>query len=84
VSAEIQLEDGTTGDVLATFPLNKETDPGTESLNIPQDLRDVPFMFVSFTVNSTFAGKYVSFKTSINGEKSFSNDALTNAFSVEL
>jgi hypothetical protein len=82
VSANLVITDAGSSDVINTFTLLPSSDPSAAQLNLPADLHDVPFMFVTFTADNAFTGKAVNVSTSIAGSTAHSEDVLNNAFSV--
>jgi hypothetical protein len=82
VSSTLVITDAGSGDVIKTFTLFPSTDSSAAQLDLPADLRDVPFMFTTFTLDNTFTGKAVNVSTSIIGNTAHSEDVLNNAFSV--
>jgi hypothetical protein len=83
VSSTLVVSDNASGDAIATFDLLPNTDPSAAQLNVPADLHDVPFMFVTFTADNNFSGKVIDVATSIVGNKAHSEDTLATAFSVQ-
>jgi len=83
VSSTLVVSDNASKDAIATYPLLLSTDPSAAQLNIPADLQNVPFMFVTFTADNNFTGKIIDVSTSIVGNKAHSEDTLATAFSVQ-
>ncbi len=83
VSSSLVASDNASGDAIATYALLPSTDPSAAQLDVPADLHDVPFMFVTFTADNNFSGKVIDISTSIVGNKAHSEDTLATAFSVQ-
>ena len=80
--ASVSLIETGTETELANFTLISYTDPSAATLNLPADLRYVPFMFVRFTPDNTFTGKTITIRTVFNSNQLTSVDELNAAFSV--
>ncbi|MDX1938492.1 MAG: hypothetical protein SFU21_15335 [Flavihumibacter sp.] len=83
VTSTLTLTDDVNGSVLGVYNWVPSTDASAATLNVPIDLRDVPFMFVTFTVDASMMGYNINLASSIVGKKTQSEDAIANAFKVD-
>lgn len=83
VSGTLMLKDVAHDQVLGTYQLLPSTDSSAAQLTIPGEIRDVPFMFTTFTIDDSYIGKTVSIYTSIAGSRTASEDFLENGFFIE-
>jgi hypothetical protein len=83
ITSTLTLTDDVNGSVLGIYNWVPSTDASAATLNVPIDLREVPFMFVTFTVDASMTGYNVNLASSIVGKKTQSEDAIANAFKVD-
>ena len=83
-SATISMIDDATGLEIGKYDLVPSTDPSAAQLNIPDAVRLVPFMFVTFTTDNNYTDKTISLTTSFAGLLTSTTDAVNSAFTVVL
>jgi hypothetical protein len=83
VTAKMTMTDDATGLPINTYDLIPYTDPSASQLTLPTSLVDHPeFFFVTFVADESYADKTVSLTTELEGQFTYSTDALNEAFSV--
>ena len=81
-NASISMINDAKGLEIAKFDLLPSTDPSADQLKVPQEIKDLPFMFVTFTADNNFTDKTISLITTFTGNLTTTTDAIPAAFSV--
>jgi hypothetical protein len=82
-SGTLTIKDASNNEVLNTYEMSPSTEETMVQLNVPAELRSTQFMFASFPIDETYAGKTVHIVTSLQGNKAVSESILENGFSIQ-
>ena len=82
VSGTLETSDAKSGGLVESYELVISTDPRFADMTIPEELEGKTFMVGIISVNEGYLSKVINISTTINGAKTSSSDAVTNAFGV--
>ena len=82
VSGTLETADAKSGGLVESYELVISTDPRFADMTIPEELEGKTFMVGIISVNEGYLSKVINISSTINGAKTSSSDAVTNAFGV--
>lgn len=82
LSGTLETSDAKSGGVIESYELVISTDPRFADMTIPEELEGKTFMVGIISVSEGYLSKVINISSRINGAKTSSSDAVSNAFGV--